>query len=136
MTPEALAALHAACFETPRPWRAEEFESLLAQESVFLIGDETGFALGQSAGAEAELLTLAVAPESRRRGLGRTRLDAFHTEAAQRGATTTLLEVSATNAPALALYEAAGYREIGRRRAYYRAPDGHRTDALVFTRPL
>ncbi|MFY0635690.1 MAG: GNAT family N-acetyltransferase [Vannielia sp.] len=136
MSPEALAALHAACFSTPRPWRAAEFDSLLAQDSVFLLGDETGIALGQCAGAEAELLTLAVAPAARRAGQGRALLAGFHTEAAQRGATTALLEVAATNTAALALYTATGYSEIGRRRAYYRDPDGPRIDALVLTRPL
>ncbi len=136
MTPEALATLHAACFEVPRPWRAAEFEALLAQQSVFLLGDESGFALGQCAGAEAELLTLAVAPEARRQGLGRALLERFHTEAASRGGATTLLEVSAQNAPAIALYTAAGYNEIGRRRAYYRAPGGTRVDALVMSRAL
>ena len=136
MTPEALATLHAICFTTPRPWRAAEFETMLARPGTFLLAEPQGFAMGQTAGAEAELLTLAVAPEARRNGLGRSLLDGFHAEAARRGATTTLLEVAASNAPALALYTASGYSEIGRRRAYYRAPDGTRLDALVLTRPL
>ena len=131
-----LAALHARCFTTPRPWRAAEFEALLAQESVFLVGDATGFALGQSAGAEAELLTLAVPPDARRQGRGRALMAAFHAEAAARGASTALLEVSAENAAARALYAAEGYAEIGRRKGYYRAPRGPAADALVLTRPL
>ncbi|SIO14112.1 ribosomal protein S18-alanine N-acetyltransferase [Vannielia litorea] len=136
MTPEALAELHATCFTTPRPWRAAEFAALLARESVFLVADKAGFALGQCAGAEVELLTLAVAPSARRAGLGRALMDRFHAEARARGASTALLEVAATNAPALALYAATGYSEIGRRRAYYHAPDGTRADALVLTRAL
>ncbi|QDC11356.1 GNAT family N-acetyltransferase [Oceanicola sp. D3] len=134
---EALAALHAACFTAPRPWHAEEFAALLAQDSVFLIGDGgTGFALGQASGAEAELLTLAVPPDARRQGRGRALLAAYHDAASARGASTTLLEVAANNAAAIALYTASGYGEVGQRKAYYRTPDAARIDALVMTRAL
>jgi ribosomal-protein-alanine N-acetyltransferase len=44
------------------------------------------------------------------------------------------LEVDAGNAAALALYHSAGFRVAGRRRAYYHAPDGTSTDALVLRR--
>lgn len=136
MTGDALAALHGRCFTTPRPWRAAEFTQLLARDSTFLLGDASAFLLGQVSGAEAEVLTLAVAPEIRREGKARQLLEAFHEAANRQGAVTTLLEVAAENRAAIALYSAAGYAEIGRRKAYYRAPDGARSDALVLTRPL
>jgi ribosomal-protein-alanine N-acetyltransferase len=134
MTPAELAALHARCFTVPRPWSETEFETLLAAPTTVLTSQTGGFALGQVMADEAELLTIAVAPEDRRRGLGRQLLGAFLSACAARGAATVFLEVDAGNAPALSLYHSAGFREAGRRRAYYHAPDGSSTDALVLRR--
>ena len=70
MTPEALAALHATSFtDTPRPWSAAEFAAVLALPGTLVASRPGGFALGRVAGPEAELLTLAVHPAARRRGL-------------------------------------------------------------------
>jgi ribosomal-protein-alanine N-acetyltransferase len=41
------------------------------------------------------------------------------------------LEVEDSNAPALALYERQGFREVARREAYYRKADGSAATALV-----
>ncbi|TCP59838.1 ribosomal-protein-alanine N-acetyltransferase [Rhodovulum bhavnagarense] len=136
MTPDALAALHAACFVTPRPWGAAEFAALMGLPGVYLCGDSTAFALGRAVADEAELLTLAVAPAARRRGLGRARLAAFEAEARARSAGTAFLEVAADNIAARALYAGAGYREAGRRPGYYGSADGVRSDALVLHKRL
>ena len=99
MTPGALAALHARAFtDAPRPWSAAEFAALLAAASTLLVARGEGFALGRVAGPEAELLTLAVDPGARRRGLGRALVGAFEATAAARGAEEVLLEVAVTNA--------------------------------------
>jgi ribosomal-protein-alanine N-acetyltransferase len=136
VTPEDLAALHAACFTTPRPWSAAEFAALGDSPGVFLCGDETGFALGRVIAGEAELLTLAVHPAARRRGLGRRWLDAFEAAARSRAAADAFLEVAADNAAALRLYQRAGYTVAGRRKAYYTPPAGPRIDALVMRKTL
>lgn len=136
MTPEALAALHAQGFTTPRPWSAAEIASLLASPGVFLIGDVRGFALGRTVLDEAELLTLVTAPGQRRRGLGRSLLVAFGADARRLGATRAFLEVAADNAPALALYQSAGWGVDGRRRGYYQTQAGRRIDAILFSKPL
>ncbi|MDP2064128.1 MAG: GNAT family N-acetyltransferase [Phaeovulum sp.] len=136
MTPAAMAALHAAAFSTPRPWSAAEIAGLCATAGVFVLGDSRGFVLGRALAGEAELLTLAVAPAERRRGLGRALLAGFEAAARLAGAEAAFLEVAAANAPARALYAAAGWRETGRRRGYYRNPDGSPEDALVLTRAL
>lgn len=132
MTPEALAALHAACFrDAPRPWTAAEFAALLGQETAVLNAEPGGFVLGRVVGPEAELLTLAVDAGMRRRGVGRRLLAAFEAGARARGARTLFLEVAADNAPARALYAGAGWEEAGLRRGYYRGRDGVPRDALV-----
>jgi len=134
--PEALAELHAACFVTPRPWTAAEFAGLMAQGQVFLIGLPEGMALGRMAGPEAELLTLAVHPAARGRGHGRALLGAFVDQAVARGAQDAYLEVASDNQVAISLYVTEGFQELGRRRGYFRSPDGGRLDALVMHKAL
>ena len=133
---DGLARLHAASMSVPRTWSAAEIEGLLAAPGAFAVEGPQGFALGRVAADECEILTLCVAPASRRQGVGADILAAFHAEAARRGATRAILEVAADNAPARALYARAGYREVGRRRGYYRHGDGHAVDALVLARRL
>lgn len=136
MTPDALAALHARCFETPRPWRAAEFASMLTSYGVFLHSTQAGFILGREIVGEAELLTLAVDPAHQRQGIGRALLAEFEAQAIQRGATVAFLEVACNNAAAIALYRAANYTESGKRPAYYTPPNGPKIDALTMRKPL
>lgn len=75
-----------------------------------------------------ELDSLAVSPEARRRGLGSALLRAVLGWAAERGAGRLVLEVRASNAAALALYERFGLRTEGRRPRYYAHPE---EDALL-----
>lgn len=137
MTPETLAALHRRCFRSPPPWSAADFAGFIADPLAFLLVEgDAGFLLGRAVAGEAELLTLAVAPEARRLGLGRKLIARFLYQAQLRGADQAFLEVRADNAPAIALYESAGFEATGRRRSYYQDPDGSRTDAVVLTRRL
>lgn len=139
MTPAAMAALHGACFTTPRPWSEAEFAALLAEPSVFALTGADGLLLGRVVAGEAELLTLAVAPAARRQGAGARLVADFLAEATRRGAESAFLEVAESNAPARALYAAAGFALAGRRRRYYSLPQGGAEDALVlvfdFSRP-
>jgi len=137
MTPEALAALHAESFVTPRPWSAAEFAALMGSPGVFLLTEgSAGFLMGRALAGEAELLTVAVAPTARRKGIGARLMVRFLEEAQHRGAERAFLEVAAGNDAARALYAAAGFAEAGRRRGYYRNPHGHAEDALVLARVL
>lgn len=108
---------------------------MLGDPDVFAADCPGGFAVGRVAADEAELLTLAVAPEARRQGVGRRLLSAFETEAKARGARTVFLEVAETNAAARCLYAGAGYASAGYRRDYY-GPAGARTGALVLRKVL
>lgn len=136
MTPESLAALHRACFTTPRPWDASEFADLLGSPHIFLTGTAEGFALGRAIAGEAELLTIAVAPAMRRHGIGRRLMADFAKEASNHGTTRVFLEVAADNTAALALYRASGFHEIGQRPGYYHPPTGPAIDALVMQKDL
>jgi tRNA threonylcarbamoyladenosine biosynthesis protein TsaB len=135
--PEALARLHALCFQTPPPWSEADFAGFVSDPLVFLLVEgDAGFLLGRSVADEAELLTLAVSPAARRRGLGRKLVARFLYQARLRGADRAFLEVAATNTIAIALYESAGFGPAGHRRGYYRTPAGERLDALVLARNL
>lgn len=136
MTPKSMATLHARSFTTPRAWTEPEFAAQLADPKVQCVGDGTGFAMARVVLDEAELLTIAVDPPSQGRGLGQKLLAQIEAAAQTAGATRMLLEVSAENGAARALYAKAGYSQIGKRTRYYRSPDGRRIDALVLQRAL
>jgi [ribosomal protein S18]-alanine N-acetyltransferase len=133
MTPAKLAAIHAASFVTPRPWSEAEFESLLASPMVFLLTESDGFLLARVVADEAELLTLAVAPQARRKGIGRRLVGQFLAAAGSRGAARAFLEVSAENPAARMLYRGMGFVEAGRRAGYFQGADGQSADALVLS---
>ena len=84
-------------------------------------------------GEVADVMTLAVAPRARGRALGATLLEELERRARERGAAWVMLEVRADNAPALVLYEGAGYDVLATRRGYY-APGA--VDALVMRKAL
>lgn len=93
--------------------------------------EAAGFSLSRTGYEEEELLLLAVAPEYRRMGLGRSLLDALKKASSQRGAKRLLLEMRRGN-PAERLYSNMGFYQIGERKDYYRLLHGERLDALTF----
>lgn len=127
-----LAALHARCFPPAARWDEAAMASLLAMPGCFAAVEPSGLALARVAADEAELLTIGVLPEARRRGLGARLLVTASAEAASRGAARLFLEVAVDNLAALTLYRRFGGTEAGRRRRYY--PDGG--DALILSLPL
>jgi [ribosomal protein S18]-alanine N-acetyltransferase len=134
---DLMAGLHARAFD--RPWSAAEIAKLMENAAVFALisrGDEPqGFVLAWSAAGDAELLTVAVVPEARRKGVGASLVNAAGVTALVRGAASMHLEVAEDNAAARALYAKLGYAEAGRRHAYY-AGEGGSVDAVVMTRTL
>ncbi|MCP5085654.1 MAG: ribosomal protein S18-alanine N-acetyltransferase [Rhodobacteraceae bacterium] len=136
MTPNRCAEIHAACFSIPRPWNAAEFADLLARDGVFLCESDKGFVIGRVAGPEAELLTLAVEPASQGHGLGRQLLEEFENAAGDQGACDLFLEVAIDNAPAIRLYETAGFQPCGQRKDYYASPKGAKTSAVVYKKQI
>ncbi len=132
--PVHLAAIHAASFTNPAPWGARAIAGLLALPGVFVVTQPLGFAMGRVVLDEAELLTLAVAPEGRRQGIGAALLAQFTAEAGARGGQRGWLEVAADNGAAIALYRGAGWGDSGRRRGYYRDGPGPAVDALLMER--
>ena len=78
--------------------------------------------------ASADIQTIAVVPQSRRSGLGRTIVRTLINEAVKRGATEVFLEVRADNPGAQSLYLSLGFEQISVRKRYYQPGN---VDALV-----
>ena len=93
--------------------------------------EAAGFTLVRAAPGEEELLLVAVRPEHRGRGLGRALIEQALGDARARRAERMFLEMRFNN-PAEQLYRSLGFEPIGRRREYYRLPNGERIDAITF----
>jgi ribosomal-protein-alanine N-acetyltransferase len=135
----AIAPLHAASFR--RGWSEDELEALLTDRHVIahraMSGSRLiGFILSRLVEDEAEILSVAVARASQRRGLAAKLLNLHLRRLAAFGARTVFLEVDEHNEPATRLYERAGFHEISRRANYYPVPGGKPAAALVLRRDL
>jgi ribosomal-protein-alanine N-acetyltransferase len=124
----------------PEAWSADGYRSELADTrsrhyvvAIDDIGELTGWAGVRVVGDEAEVLTVGVVPEARRRGIGLQLLTDLLVEARRRGARAMYLEVRVDNEPARRLYEREGFSKVGIRRGYY---DGGRVDAVVMRRDV
>ncbi len=127
------------------PWTRKMFEVELTQNPfghVYVARpagspDQAGTLLGYVCYwvvfEECRLMTLAVEPSARRRGLGRTLLRHAMTRGRSLGATRGLLELRASNAVALSLYEQEGFRQTAVRTRYYANPV---EDAVLMEREL
>ena len=127
-----VAQLETLCFSDP--WSensvASELNNPLAFWLVALEGERlAGYVGSQSVMGESDMMNVAVHPDFRRQGVGRRLIEALIGELKKRDCHSLTLEVRASNAPAIALYEALGFFEAGRRRNYYRNP---KEDALIF----
>ena len=78
-----------------------------------------GFLLAWSVADEMQLLELATATSFRRRGVARALLQALLREARAQKKRLLLLEVRASNLPAISLYQSEGFIETGVRKGYY-----------------
>jgi len=130
--------LHGAAFAPlgERVWTRQDMAELLASPGAAgWVAQSTesaiGFALCRVAADEAELLTIAVHPDERRRGAGRALLTAVIDHARVAGTRSLFLEVGADNPAALTLYGKAGLTTVGHRKAYYRRGEGPPADAIV-----
>lgn len=123
-------------------WTRSQLGGILPMAGVSLIlarepgsPDAVGFSLFRTVGDESELLLIAVMPSQHRRGVGRMLLDDFLDRVRNDGVSRVHLEVRDGNS-AVSLYREAGFSPVGRRRNYYRAPDGRRFDAVTLAYQL
>jgi ribosomal-protein-alanine N-acetyltransferase len=132
-----LARLHAACFPEDS-WDATALAGVLAMYGADgrLAEEEAkprGFLFALILETEAEILTLGVAPEARRRGIARALLKDLLRRTDAAGVAAVILEVAADNGAAFGLYRSCGFVTAGKRPAYYRRRDGN-ADAWLLRR--
>ncbi len=135
---QVAGALHRTSFTAP--WSDAEFATLLEQPGVAGLvwtgAAPEGFILIRAVADEAEILTLAVAPDFRRRGVAESLLAEAVRMLRAGGTHRLFLEVAEDNAPARTLYEKHGFAATGRRAKYYeRGPSG-RVDAVIMALAL
>ncbi|MBO4212001.1 MAG: ribosomal protein S18-alanine N-acetyltransferase [Oscillospiraceae bacterium] len=131
-----IAALEAANFSLP--WDAAslraELENTLALWLVLAEEERVLAYVGtQSCFEDADILSIAVLPEARRRGIAEALLRELERLLPARGVERITLEVRASNEPALALYRKLGYEALGLRKNYYEKP---REDALIMQKRI
>ncbi|MEO1752152.1 ribosomal protein S18-alanine N-acetyltransferase [Thiofaba sp. EF100] len=151
-----------SAFETLRirPWRASDIGPIAAierqaypfpwPEGVLLDCFEAGhhgwvagerggrvaaYAIVQPIIDEAHLLNICTAPDWQGQGVGRGMLRWVMSACRELGMQRMLLEVRASNLPALHLYRSEGFTEDGVRKGYYPASGG-REDAILMSRFL
>jgi [ribosomal protein S18]-alanine N-acetyltransferase len=124
-----LAELHKETFK--ECWSEQDFKDLLAMPTAFgfLAHREkqpVGFVICQGLVDEAEIITIGTRPDERRTGVAKALLDR-----ALQQVQVMFLEVADDNMSAQAFYTKCGFKEVGRRRKYYKRENAQAVDALV-----
>ena len=138
MDPNILAELDKSCFK--KAWRVESFIKLMnyswfrawtwhteanSKAIAFLIVEDQSDLFS--------ILRVGVIPEHQRQGIGREMMDFLIQLAGNEQVPKILLEVHEFNLAAQHLYFASGFRQIHRKKSYYRDPPGN---ALVLTKAI
>ena len=130
----ALASAEAVCFDDPWPepyfitelFAPGRFQRVL----VDVNGSLAAYLFTAWQYLDLHILKVATLPAIRRHGLGRRLMLVAEEHAREMAGESLTLEVRTANAPAIAMYGALGYEQVGIRPGYY--PDG--SDALVMTK--
>ena len=118
-------------------WTSEQYTELLGS-GIVLVSEEavaeeagqiSGFICAKPVGGEWEIENVVVAAQLLRRGIADRLLQELIQRAESEPAAAILLEVRESNLPARRLYEKRGFREVGRRRTYYKDPP---EDAILY----
>ncbi len=122
----AVAALEQCVFADP--WSENAFREEVGTASRrYLVAEEGRVILGYGGlmvvEDDAHIVTLAVEPGTRGRGLGTRLMLRLAEEALRAGAAHLTLEVRVSNQPAQSLYRRFGFETVGLRRHYYRDED-------------
>lgn len=128
-----IAALEKLCFS--EPWSEETLLESFKSGTRFFVAEENKRVLGYVGIScildEGYITNVAVFPEHRRRGVGRALINRVFSLARDLGLSFVSLEVRESNIPAITLYEGLGFKQEGKRKRFYRAPE---EDALILTK--
>ena len=108
------------------PWSLESLELMLTDQASALVALEDGRVLGYVGMMcvldEGQIINVAVHPDARRRGVGRSLMQAAEAYAKERGIVFLSLEVRESNIAARSLYSSLGWEEQGIRKGFYSHP--------------
>ena len=126
-----IAALENICFNDP--WSENSIRSELDNKLslwVVAVDDDlvVGYVGSQTVLGETDMMNIAVHPDYRKKGIGTGLIVSLIGALEQRGSHSLMLEVRASNSPAISVYQKLGFAEVGRRKNYYRNP---KEDALI-----
>ena len=128
----SVAELEKICFGT-EAWSEKSVASELTNAlSLWLVAMEedkvAGYVGSQTVMDETDMMNVAVHPDHRRKGIAEALVLSLAEALKEKGSHCLTLEVRASNAPAIGLYEKLGFQQIGLRKNYYRNP---KEDALI-----
>jgi ribosomal-protein-alanine acetyltransferase len=132
----AVLEIERASFSQPWTYGSLRDETQAPQSRFMLASDGAqvlGYAVTRCYPDWAEILRIAVAAPSRRRGVGSTLLGDAQAWAGESGAERLLLEARADNAAALEFYRKHGFARVGLRAGYYASPLG---DAVLMEKNI
>jgi len=134
---QALFELDRVCYPRGIAYSKRELRWFLAQASAVCVvaesgGEIAGFLLADRVGTAAHIITIDVAPDQRRRGIGTTMLEEIERRLAVLGASEINLETGTENEAGTAFWQRHGYRTIGVLPGYYPGPQ----DAYAMSKSL
>lgn len=128
-------SIELACFS--EPWSESSLAMLYEGNGVGFVvlcdGVVAAYGGMLCVAGEGQVTNIAVLPEYRRRGFGRSVVEALIAYARESGISEIYLEVRESNAAAQGLYASLGFECVGRRRNFYRDP---REDGLNFCKRI
>ena len=122
----SVAELEKICFGT-EAWSEKSVASELTNAlSLWLVAMEedkvAGYVGSQTVMDETDMMNVAVHPDHRRKGIAEALVLSLAEALKEKGSHCLTLEVRASNAPAIGLYEKLGFQQIGLRKNYYHNP--------------
>ncbi|MBE6900540.1 MAG: ribosomal-protein-alanine N-acetyltransferase [Ruminococcaceae bacterium] len=121
----AVAEIEKLCFS--KPWSEGTVSSEIKSGfsdffGAFSEGELAGYIGGRTVCGETEIFNVAVSPKFRRNGIAKALIEKFIEAVKEKKTDVIFLEVRASNLPAIALYEKAGFVFCGLRKDYYTDP--------------
>ena len=123
----------------PTPWSIGSFIDCINSnyQNILLIKQEEiiGFCISTINFTESHLLNISVHPQFRSQGMGQLLLNKSEQDAKKKGVSDIFLEVRDSNDRAIQFYKKNHYKNVGKRKNYYRLSQG-REDGLIFTKHM
>lgn len=124
-----------------RPWSPQDFQELLIQENVHALGmfmgaRMIGFLVWSCVVDEAEIYTIFVDTDYRRRGLAESLLTEMEKNLLLHGVRSVFLEVAEDNIHGISFYLNNSFLKNGIRKKYYKKNDDEYLDAIIMSKNL